>query len=70
MVQLLKKFNLPYVGVTDKSAKMEGVTNMLENGATLEETQHQGRWRSADIAKTYKFNSGAYMSTIAEKVPF
>ena len=70
LVQLLKKFNLPYVGVTDKSAKMEGVTNMLENGATLEETQHQGRWKSADIAKTYKFNSGAYKSTIAEKVPF
>jgi len=56
--------------VTDKSAKMEGVTQMLESGATPDEVAHHGRWKTVQIVQTYKHNSDEYKIMTARKIPY
>ena len=64
---LLKKHGFPYdyEGVTDKSAKMEGVTHSLEAGASLEEVQFYGRWLTLEIPFSNKRNSETCKAKIA-----
>ena len=68
--QLLSKHGFPSAGVTDKSAKMEGVTRSLNSGVPLEEVQLHGRWKTLDIPMRYKRNSSTFKSKIASNVPF
>ena len=68
--QLLYSEGLEFEGVTDKSAKMEGVTRTLVNGASLQEVQHQGRWQALSTPLYYKHNSSQYKTEIAAKVPY
>ena len=67
---LFRKLGEPADRVTDKSAKMEGVTQMLEGGASMEDVAHHGRWRTVQIVQTYKHNSDAYKLFTASKIPF
>ena len=68
--QLLRKWGFPSIGVTDKSAKSEGVTRSLEAGASLEEVQLHGRWKTLDIPMRYKRNSVEFKAKIAQNVPY
>ena len=66
---ILRKNGLPWQGVTDKSAKAEGVTKSLDQGADLLEVQLHGGWKSQFIPLHYKHNSIEYKRKIADNVP-
>ena len=68
--QLLSKHGFPGARVTDKSAKIEGVTRSLDSGVPLEEVQLHDRWKTLDIPMHYKRNSSTFKSKIASNVPF
>ena len=56
--------------ITDKSAKMEGVTNMLEAGTPMVDVANHGRWKTVEIIQTYKHNSDQYKRSVAKQIPF
>ena len=68
--ELLNIYGFDATGITDKSAKMAGVTASFRAGASLEEVAHQGRWKTTDIPLTYKHNSGEYKTKTVENVVF
>ena len=56
--------------MTGKSAKLEGVTQMLESGATPDEVAHLRRWKTVQIVQTYKHNSDEYKIMTDQKIPY
>ena len=67
---LLQQTGLGDKGITDKSFKMLGVTNMMAAGATAEEVALRGRWRSTAMLLRHKHNSTEYKLSISQKIPF
>ena len=66
---LLQENGFDSIGISEKSAKMEGVTQTLNSGATLEEVMWLGRWATLSIPNQYKINSREFKKSIASKVP-
>jgi hypothetical protein len=66
--KLLEQVGIDPTGMTDKSFKSLGVTTSLENGVSLEDVMHHGRWRTLSMPLTYKLNSEAYKKGVAKKV--
>ena len=66
---LLQENGFDSIGISEKSAKMEGVTQTLNSGATLEEVMWLGRWATLSIPNHYKINSREFKKNIASKVP-
>ena len=58
------------MSVTDKSAKMEGVTQSLDAGVPLEEVQLHGRWKTLEMTMRYKRNSSKFKLKIGVNVPY
>ena len=52
LIRLLNQLGEKSNRVTDKSAKMEGVTQMLESGAKPDEVAHHRRWKTVQIVQT------------------
>ena len=67
---LLTKNGFNAKDISEKSAKMEGVTQSLKAGATVEELMWLGRWRTQSIPYHYKVNSEKFKQSLASKVPF
>ena len=55
--------------ISEKSAKMEGVTQTLNSGASLEQVMHLGRWACISTPNHYKINSVEYKKSIGKKIP-
>ena len=68
--KLLAKYGFPFMSVTDKSAKMEGVTQSLDAGVPLEEVQLHGRWETLEMPMRYKRNSSNFKLKIEANVPY
>ena len=68
--KLLAKYGFPFMSVTDKSAKMEGVTQSLDAGVSLEEVQLHGRWKTLEMPMRYKRNSSNFKLKIGANVPY
>ena len=67
--QLLKTNEFDSRRISEKSAKMEGVTQTMLAGASLEEMMILGRWKSINTPSHYKLNSANHMKDLARKVP-
>ena len=66
---LLHKHGFPSEGVTDKSAKVQGVTRCLEAGTPLVDGQLHGGWKTDSVPLAYKHNSIAFKRKLADNVP-
>ena len=66
---LLHKHGFPSEGVTDKSAKVQGVTRCLEAGTSLVDVQLHGGWKTDSVPLAYKHNSIAFKRKLADNVP-
>ena len=67
---LLSRIGCNWAGVTDKSVKMEGVTQTLDAGAMMIDLANQGQWKLMEIVQTYKHNSNEYKISTARLVPY
>ena len=67
--KVLLQAGVDTAGITEKSPKMEGVTQLLEAGVSLEEVMHLGRWKSIQTPLHYKQNSDDFKKLIASKIP-
>ena len=67
--ELLQKHGFPWEGVTDKSAKVQGVTKTLEAGSSILEVQLHGGWKSETVPLAYKHNSIEHKRKLADMVP-
>ena len=66
---LLQRNGFDTKGYSEKSPKVSGVTNMLENGASLEACMWHGRWRALTTPNHYKVSSLTFRKMIASQVP-
>ena len=67
--KLLRKHGFNADKISEKSPKMEGVSQTLNAGASLEEVMWLGRWRSINTPNHYKMNDTHYKQFIAGKIP-
>jgi len=67
---LIRKIGESAERITEKSVKMEGVTKMLDSGATMIDVANHGRWKTVEIVQTYKHNSDQYKRRTASQIPF
>ena len=54
-------------GISEKSAKFEGVSQTANAGASLEELMWLGRWKSLTTPNHYKNNDENYKKILASK---
>ena len=66
--ELLTEAGIDSTKVSDKSFKMLGVTKAFENGMSLEELMHHGRWRTLTMPLHYKVNSETYKKDVASRI--
>ena len=55
-------------GISEKSAKIAGVTETMEAGASAEEVMWLGRWKTTSMPNHYKHNSDEFKIGLAKKV--
>jgi hypothetical protein len=66
--KILSEVGIEAKGVTDKSFKMQGVTTIIDSGASLEDVMHHGRWRTLLMPLHYRVNSEKYKKEVAKNV--
>ena len=67
--KLMLKHGFSVKGISEKSAKIEGVSQTANAGASLEELMWLGRWKSLTTPNHYKNNDENYKKFLASKIP-